>query len=179
MFRARRKDTESQKRKRAAYQPRPALGRRPWFALLRRARSLRRFAFAMRRESVARSGEMLTVTVPATGWTVQLVAVARTPFERWRGVRNGPTTLLLRTSRVHGRGLREPLLVIGIDLHGEVLIAERLDPGRFLRARGASWILEVPVGHEPPAPGSHLEIYARRRGRRKADHLCDSHREPG
>lgn len=177
VFRARQKDTESQKRMSATDQPRPALGRRPWFALLRRARSLRRFAFAIRRESVARSGPILTVVDPVSGWSGSPVTAATTIRRRWRGVRGGAEKLLIRTSRVHGRGLREPLIAVGIDGDGGVVASATLQPGRFLHIGGAVWVMELPVGHETPAPGTRLEIYARRRGRNPHP-LCNADRQP-
>ena len=176
VLRARQKDTESHERKSAADQPRPALGRRPWFALLRRARSLRRFAFAIRPESVARIGPTLTVVDPISGWSAAPVGLAVSARERWRGIRSNPGMVLIRTSRVHARGLNRPLLVIGLDGDGVVVDVSSLASGRFLHLQGAAWALEVPIDHERPARGARLAIYARRCGW-KPDSLCDPDRQ--
>lgn len=157
-------------------QPRPALGRRPWFALLRRARSLRRFAFAMRPESVARFGNRLTLIDPDGGWTVHGVALLTNFLQRLQGVRAGADRILMRASHVHGRGLGLPMQVVGLDTTGCVIGTERLPPGRFLRIPGAMWVLEIADSDPQPAPGARLDLYARR-SERQIDPLCNTHRQ--
>ncbi len=176
MIWARQKDTESHKRKCAAAQPRPALGRRPWFALLRRARSLRRFALAIRRESVARSRRFITLASDP-GWVMADVLVAQTHRERRQGVRLGHDRVLIRTSSVHGCGLVQPLGLIGLDASGRVSAVERLDPGTFIRIPGAAWILELPIDKPAPNLGSQLAIYPRGCDR-QTDTMWDSDRQP-
>ena len=157
-------------------QPRPALGRRPWLALLRRARSLRRFAFAMRRESVARSRTNLTVRDPISGWTTANVTLPSSCLERLRGVKVGTRRVLLRGGHVHGRGLDDPLLVIGLDSEGRVIDTVLVPPGCFLRLRGATWVLELPDGYPHPVSGARLDLYARQ-GERQADPVRNTHRQ--
>ena len=185
MLQARPNDTESHERERTADradvsqppdQPRPALGRRPWFALLRRARSLRRFAFAMRRESVARSDRGLTLVDSNTGWMVHGVALLTGFLQRLQGAGAGTDRILMRAGSVHGRGLDIRMLVVGIDSTGRVLSTAWLPPGRFLRVPGATWVLEL-ADHDPsPVPGARLDIYARG-SERQTDPVCDPHRE--
>ena len=161
MVRARQKDTESRERKRAADQPRPALGRRPWFALLRRARSLRRFAFAIRPESVARSRLFLTMVDRDGSWSAAPVLLASSHGDRRLGVRTGFPRVLLRGSRVHARGLDEPLVVVGLDVAGVVTEVRIIHPGAFARLRSATWTLELPTDAPVPAMGARLAIYPR------------------
>ncbi len=161
MIRARQKYTDSHKRESAAAQPRPALGRRPWFALLRRARSLRRFALAIRRVSVAGSWRSLTLVDHTTGWAASPVAFAVRPIDRWLGVRAGHEMVLLRTGRVHGRGLRKPLRLVGLDETGTVVMTRILEPGTFAKLSSCSWVLETSPLLSPPAIGSVVAIYPR------------------
>ena len=183
MLWARHKATESHERRSATAgqtdldqppdQPRPALGRRPWLALLRRARSLRRFAFAMRRESVARSGGCLTLIDPVGGWIARRVTLFTGFWERWRGVKTGTERVLMQTSSVHGRGLDRSVLVVGLDSAGLVICSRALPPGGFLRVSGAAWMLELPDDHPRPVSGARLDLYARR-GERQTDPLCNA-----
>jgi len=134
-------------------QPRPAFGLRPWFALLRRARSLRRFAFAIVGVSVPRYSEYRPGrSLIATGrtWRSPPITVAVSLRERLvglRGSRNGG--LLLRTSSVHARGLSAPLRIVHLDDRGTVLRQDLLVPGRRVAAAGA-WILELPIENQGP-----------------------------
>jgi hypothetical protein len=178
MFRARQKNTDSPRRECAAAQPRPALGRRPWFALLRRARSLRRFALAIRPESVAGSCRWLTLVGHNTPWTASPVFLAARRRDRWRGVRGGPQLLLLRTNMVHGRGLPGPLRLAALDEIGTVVATRILLPGSFVWLRRAAWTLEMPIEMPAPTEGAVLAIYARS-GDRQANPLCDPDRQPG
>lgn len=161
MFRARQKDTESHKRNGAANQPRPALGRRPWFALLRRARSLRLFALAIRRESVARSRRFITLASVDQTWVASDVFVASTFHDRWRGVKAGHPRVLLRTNSVHACGLDEPLRLVAVDAGGRVIAACRLECNGFARLPGATWVIEQTIDEPAPEVGSWLAIYAR------------------
>jgi len=178
MFRARQKTTVSPKREYAEAQPRPALGRRPWFALLRRARSLRRFALAIRRESVAGSRRLLTLADSHNGWTASPVLHANRRRDRWRGVRSDHQMVLLHTNMVHGRGLHRLIRLVSIDGAGTVLATEKLKPGSFVWLREGSWTLEIPLDHPVPAKGAALAIYPRPGGR-QTHPLCDPDRQPG
>ena len=140
-------------------QPRPALGRRPWFALLRRARSLRRFALAIGCGSVAGSAGTISVKALDGSWCAEPVVIAATFAQRLIGVRSGARSVILPTSAVHGRGLSAGLGVVAIDRGGTVIGVEELLPGKFLWMRGAAWILEQPLGSPRPRPGIELAIY--------------------
>jgi len=142
-------------------QPRPAFGLRPWFALLRRARSLRRFAFAIVSGSVPgdrpyRSSGSVTLSVGS--WQSPPVMIAASFTDRLLGVRRtGTNGLLIRSSSVHGRGIREPLRVIHLDGDGTVVHQDILTTGRRTSARGA-WILELPIGVPGPDTGMRLTV---------------------
>lgn len=142
-------------------QPRPAFGLRPWFALLRRARSLRRFAFAIVGGSVPgdrpyRSSGL--VKLSGSTWTSPPVTVASSFTDRLLGVRGGGTDgLLIRSSSVHGRGIREPLRVVHLDGEGMVVHQDILTMGRRTHARGV-WILELPIGAPGPDTGARLVV---------------------
>ncbi len=142
-------------------QPRPAFGLRPWFALLRRARSLRRFAFAIVSGSVPgdrpyRSGG--SITLGAEEWTSPPVTVASSFTDRLLGVRRKDTDgLLIRSSSVHGRGIREPLRIVHLDRDGTVVHQDILTTGRRTPARGV-WILELPIGVPGPETGMRLVV---------------------
>lgn len=144
----------------AAAQPRPAFGRRPWLALLRRARNLRRFALAMGgRIPAGRRGDLVgAVQVSASGWAHRPVAVAGSLRARRTGLR--PMALgwgmVIGGRSVHARGMVEPLTVVGIDRDGIVVFVRRLRPGGLAFMPGAAAVLELP-GHLPtPSPGDIL-----------------------
>jgi hypothetical protein len=65
---------------------------------------------------------------------------------------------LLKTRSVHGFGLDAPLQIAAIDSHMEVYSLRRLRPGRVLFFPGARFVLELPLGADPPRLGSRLEI---------------------
>jgi len=156
------KDAKVEQEQHAAAQPRPALGRRPWFALLRRARSLRRFAFAMRTETVADVADRAARASQSDGWMVSDVTLAAGLLARFRGAKGGRSRILLQGGAVHGRGLAEPLTVVALDATGVVLAVETLRPGRFLTVKGAAWALELATTIPPPRRGDALRLYARR-----------------
>jgi hypothetical protein len=142
-------------------QPRPAFGLRPWFALLRRARSLRRFAFAIVGGSVPgdrpyRSGGSVMLTVGT--WTSPPVVVATSFTDRLLGVRRrGTGGLLIRSASVHGRGIRESVRIVHLDGEGTVVHQDILMAGRRTPARGV-WILELPIGVPGPDTGATLVV---------------------
>lgn len=122
---------------------------------------MRRFALAIRPESVAGSCRFITLKSVDPVWTSAPVLVASTWIERWVGVRGKHHRVLLATRAVHGRGLSSSIRVAGIDLNGSVVAVRILDPGRFLWMTGASWVLEIPTGDDPPVSGMTLSIYPR------------------
>ena len=146
---------------RAKDQPRPALGLRPWFALLRRARNLRRFALAMRHERVT----VLRRNVP-----IQLIAevpgVFRCPVivpasfrERLAGIKRAPPGhgVLLAAAAVNSVGLRRAVTAIALGDRGEILAVHFLAPHAFWRHSRASWILELDA-QTPPPPAGRVRI---------------------
>jgi hypothetical protein len=145
----------------AGDQPRPAFGLRPWFALLRRARSLRRFAFAIVRGSVPgdrRYRSRRTVVLASEDWRSPPVSVASSFADRLFGIRReGTDGLLIRCSSVHGFGIRDPLRVVHLDGDGTVVHQDILVTGRRSIARGV-WTLELPIGVRGPATGARLVV---------------------
>jgi len=177
MFRARANSTDRVSRISAADQPRPALGRRPWFALLRRARSLRRFALAIRPGSVACLSDPITLASREGTWDASPVAIAGTAGQRLLGVKTGADRVLLRTRAVHGRGVRRGLRLVAINDAGVVVAVRALGPGGFAWLRGATWVLEQPLDASQPAVGTRLAIYPHRCARTSSS-LCDTDRKP-
>ncbi len=143
-----------------AAQPRPAFGLRPWFALLRRARSLRRFAFAMagRLPGAARYRRVPTVTLSCSDWQVRDVVVATTFRRRLIGIHSRAAWgLLVHTPSVHGVGLAEPLRILHLSGSGVVVGHDVLGVGGLVRA-GDYWVLEIPIAAEPPPIGAQLTV---------------------
>ena len=142
-------------------QPRPAFGLRPWFALLRRARSLRRFAFAIVGGIVPagrryRSGRLVTVT--SGPWRSPTVTVAASFRARLVGLRGNTTNgLLLRTRSVYVPGGMGPLRIIHINREGGVVRQDILTTGRRVSAT-SEWILELPIQQPGPACGARLTV---------------------
>ena len=164
MTRAKNRDRFEESRESTAggrAQPRPAFGLRPWFALLRRARSLRRFAFAIVRKSVPGGGSYrprMPVVIAAVSWRSPPVTVATSFVDRVAGMRrSGINGILLRSSSVHAAGLPNPLRIVHVDAEGTVLHQDVLTPGRRVAARGM-WILELPIGVQGPDTGAKLTV---------------------
>lgn len=162
---ARANSTDHVNEKSAAAQPRPALGRRPWFALLRRARSLRRFALAIGPGSVAGFADPVAIVAQDGSWEARRVALARTHRQRRLGVKSATGPVLLRTRAVHARGLGCALQLVGIADTGMVVGCRVLLPGRFAWVAEAKWILELPLDAPSPKVGAALAIYAQPRAR--------------
>jgi hypothetical protein len=164
MTRAKNRDRFEETKRRTAggrAQPRPAFGLRPWFALLRRARSLRRFAFAIVRGSVPggrpyRPGR--SVVLASTSWQSPPVGLATSFVDRLFGMyRRDAGGLLLCSASVHGVGCVNPLRVVHLDADGTVLHQDLLTPGRRVAARG-TWVLELPMGAGGPDTGARLRV---------------------
>jgi len=152
---------ESKRRTAGCAQPRPAFGLRPWFALLRRARSLRRFAFAIVSGSVpgGRSYRPGRLVVATSGpWSSPQVSTATTFLGRLIGLR-GETTggLLLRARSVYAPPGMGPLRIVHIDRDGGVVHQDILTAGRRVAAR-SDWILELPIRDRGPDTGARLTV---------------------
>ncbi len=151
----------SKRRTAGCAQPRPAFGLRPWFALLRRARSLRRFAFAIVGGIVPggrpyRSGRLAVVT--SGPWHSPQVLVATTFHARLVGLRGDATGgLLLRTRSVYVPAGMGPLRIVHVDRHGGVVHQDILTAGRSATAR-SDWILELPIRDRGPDTGATLTV---------------------
>ncbi len=141
-------------------QPRPALGLRPWFAFLRRARSLRRFAFAIcaRLPADPRYSLPASVTLRDRNWVADGVVVAISLGERLTGIRNPDASgVLLHTASVHGRGISSPLRLIHLSRSGTVVGEGLLAPRRIVRSR-SYWVLELPLSTPAPPQGARLTV---------------------
>ena len=167
MDRARRRDRKLTERMRrmgaTGDQPRPALGRRPWFALERRARSLRRFFLAIAGARVPPGAASATgghLVMLAPGWRCGPVTVAATALARRRGLRPRPhgRRLLLRSRSVHGFGMAEELAVVGIGRDERVCAVRVLRPGHMVTIPRSRWILELPRDHPLPAIGEQVRL---------------------
>jgi len=169
--------TDLHRREGAADQPRPAFGRRPWLALLRRARSLRLFALAIGRKRLAASTTLVAVVAGDGSWHASPVAAATTANQRRLGVMTGSPMVLIRTRNVHSRGLTHGLRLVGIDQSGAVVEVRALAPGRFARIAGATWVLEQPLDAPQPRVGTRLAIYAHPDDRTTAA-VCHPDRQP-
>ena len=141
--------------------PRPAFGLRPWFALLRRARSLRRFAFAIVNGIVpgGRSYRLGRLAVVTSGsWRSPQVLVATSFLGRLVGLRGDNTGgLLLRTRSVYAPAGMGPLRIVHVDRHGGVVHQDILTAGRSVAAR-SDWILELPIRDRGPDTGAQLNV---------------------
>ena len=137
-------------------QPRPAFGLRPWFAFLRRARSFRRFAFAMTGRIPGTSPYQVSLSDGA--WRVEGIAVASSFLQRLGGMHAGRARgVLLHTSSVHGKGLSDPLQIIHLTSQGVVAARDVLMPGQTVSAR-SFWILELSLEEPAPTPGAPLVV---------------------
>lgn len=145
----------------AADQPRPALGRRPWLALERRARSLRRFFFAITGGRVPLQGRQPSSALlcdVVSGWASPPVVRAETANDRLVGLRNadGAITVVMRARSVHGIGLRTSLGVVGIGPQGRVRRRRHLKPRGVLWFADCRWIIELPAGYPLPPLDARL-----------------------
>ena len=66
--------------------------------------------------------------------------------------------MLLAGSSVHGRGMVEPLAVVGIDARGVVVSTRTLPVGGMARLDGAHFALELPVEAPLPEAGWRLDV---------------------
>lgn len=103
---------------------------------------------------------MSRVVLITTDWSSGEVEVARSFYQRWRGLKAlAPgSALLLRTRSVHGFGMRHPFLAIGLDRSLRVTISRVVKPGQVAWLSGARLVLEMPAGVEPPLDGATLKL---------------------
>ena len=148
-------------------QPRPALGLRPWFALLRRARNLRRFALAIRlgRVTALRRNLPIDLLAEVPGVFRRPITVPVTLRERLPGIKRTPPGhgVLLATSTVHSVGLKHSIGLLALDEKGAVLAAYHLAPNKTWRCPAATWILELPPVLSKPSEGATVRLLSRRR----------------
>ncbi len=86
------------------------------------------------------------------------MTIASSFTDRLVGVRREKTNgILIRSSSVHGYGLREPLRIVHLDEDGTVVHQDILMTGRRTPARGV-WVLELPIGRPGPDTGTRLVV---------------------
>jgi uncharacterized membrane protein (UPF0127 family) len=92
------------------------------------------------------------------GWESGPVLVAHTFADRLKGLRHSSDDygMLIKGPSVHGFGMKEPLLVIGLGERSTVVGYRTLFPRRVVWIRRAVEILELPVGLQPPSAGAVL-----------------------
>jgi len=155
-------EMSSRTKVRANYLPRPALGRRPWFAFLRRARRRRRFAFAMvgERTRARVRCDSATLCLVADGWQSPPLRLACTRLERVRGLAPypGPFGVLMPVRSIHGFGLRSEVEFVALDAGGVVTRTGTLHPRRIAFCRDARWIAELPSGAALPLRGNAVSV---------------------
>lgn len=97
-------------------------------------------------------------TLAGGDWTSPRIFVADTFLRRWLGLRPRPggMGILIAGRSVHGLGMKEPLVVVGLDARGCVIGTGNLLPRRIMWFKGAAQILELPSGQEPPPEGAVL-----------------------
>lgn len=102
---------------------------------------------------------MKRVRLVTDGWSAEAL-LASTFYERWRGLRDGPTQprLLIEASSVHTFGMHLPISVVMIDSDLRVVRAQSLLPNRVVYERRARFILELPEASALPALGTAVEI---------------------
>ncbi|MEX0864529.1 MAG: hypothetical protein WD269_06600 [Acidimicrobiia bacterium] len=102
---------------------------------------------------------MLDAVVKSGDWSHR-VRVATRFLDRLTGLSRAAIgdSLLIRARSVHGFGMRHPLLVVGIDSDMTVIGLKTLRPRRVVGFREAIYLLELPIGSNPPSAGSPIEI---------------------
>ncbi len=92
------------------------------------------------------------------GWSSGPVHEATSFWSRWKGIRGVPggSGLIIRGRSVHGIGLSDPLLVVGLDENDRVVHVARLEPGRVVGCRRAAAMLELQLGVPAPPLGARL-----------------------
>ena len=119
---------------------------------------------------------METGALRCDGWASGPVLAAHTFAERLKGLRasDADRGMLIKGQSVHGFGIREPLLAIGLDGRRRVVGFRVLFPHRVVWIRGAREIVELPIGPLPPPPG--VVLTWERGG--SADLVRNTHRKP-
>jgi hypothetical protein len=83
--------------------------------------------------------------------------------------------MLIRGRSVHGFGMKEPLLAIGLDKWRRPVGFRVLYPRRIVLIRRAHEIVELPIGSRPPPQG--VVLTWEHGG--STGSMCNTHREPG
>ena len=115
-------------------------------------------------------------TFVSDGWSSPIVHVANTFRQRFTGLRpySSGQGILIPGRSVHGFGMKEPLLIVGLDDESRVVDLRVLFPGRLAVFRGARHVLELPIDREAPRRGAVLTWV----GGRSPDCLRNADRQP-
>lgn len=114
-------------------------------------------------------------TFSTRDWSSPPVLVARTFRQRKKGLKPtaGGMGMLIRGRSVHGLGMREPLLAIGLDRERRVVGVRILRPRHLVFIRTARHIMELPIATLPPPRGVVLTW----EGGGSAGHVCNTNRK--
>ena len=114
-------------------------------------------------------------TFATPDWSSPPVLIARTFRERRKGLTRAPAGqgMLIAGRSVHGLGMKEPLLTIGLDRERRVVGVRILRPRHLVFVRGARHMLELPIGTVPPPEG--VVLTWERGG--SAGLVCNTHRQ--
>ena len=100
---------------------------------------------------------MANVVLHTASWSSGPVTVARTFWQRLRGLKSFDA-VLIKTRSVHGIGMSSPFRAVGLDGQFEVRTVRVVEPGEVALFPNCRHVLELPMTAEPPAPGSKLEV---------------------
>ena len=80
--------------------------------------------------------------------------------DRFHGLRKlePGSSILIRTSSVHGFGFRRPFHAVGLDDQLTVVSHTIVQPWRVARFPGCVYVMEMPIETTPPPVGARLEM---------------------
>lgn len=103
---------------------------------------------------------MDTVTIRGDNSDYEHVRVARSFWDRWRGLKRqrDDAALLIETSAINSRGMDRAFLAVGLDDGYSVTEVRVVEAGEFAWFAGTKFVLELPVESQPPSVGETLEL---------------------
>lgn len=103
---------------------------------------------------------MDTITLRGNGCDYEHVPVAKSFWERWRGLKSQSdgSSLLIKTNAINSRGMDRPFLAVGLDDGCAVTEVRVIEAGEFAWFAGSRWVLELPVASRPPSVGDVFEL---------------------